>query len=68
MPLEIKVAIKEAKLYGQATGQGEFPTKTLSATRFAFTAAQLELEFEAADAFTLKQGGQSFKFKKAVSK
>jgi hypothetical protein len=68
MPLEIKVSIKEGKLYGQATGQGEFPTKTLSATRFAFTAAQLELEFEGADAFTLKQGGQSFKFKKVVSK
>ena len=68
IPLEIKVSIKEGKLYGQATGQGEFPTKTLSATRFAFAQAQLELEFEGADGFTLKQGGQSFKFKKAVSK
>ena len=68
IPLEIKVSIKEGKLYGQATGQGEFPTKTVSATRFAFAAAQLELEFEGADAFTLKQGGQSFKFKKVVSK
>jgi|KBSMisStaDraftv2_1062788.scaffolds.fasta_scaffold271703_2 hypothetical protein len=68
IPLEIKVSIREGKLYGQATGQGEFPTKTLSATRFAFAQAQLELEFEGADAFTLKQGGQSFKFKKVVSK
>ena len=68
IPLEIKVSIKEGKLYGQATGQREFPTKTLSATRFAFAQAQLELEFDGADGFTLKQGGQSFKFKKVVSK
>jgi hypothetical protein len=68
IPLEIKVSIKEGKLYGQATGQGEFPTKTLSATRFAFATAQLELEFDGADAFTLKQGGQVFKFKRVVSK
>jgi hypothetical protein len=68
IPLEIKVSIKEGKLYGQATGQGEFPTKTLSPTRFAFATAQLELEFDGADSFTLKQGGQSFKFKKVVSK
>jgi hypothetical protein len=68
IPIEIKVSVKEGKLYGQAAGQGEFPTKTLSATRFAFAPAQLELEFDGADSFTLKQGGQSFKFKKAVSK
>ena len=68
IPIEIKVSIKEGKLYGQASGQGEFATKPVSATRFAFAAAQLELEFDGADGFTLKQGGQTFKFKKAVSK
>ena len=68
IPIEIKISIKEDKLYGQATGQQEFATKALSATRFGFPAAQLELEFDGADGFTLKQGGQAFKFKKAVSK
>ena len=68
IPIEITVSIKEGKLYGQATSQPEFPTKTVSATRFALAAAQLELEFDGADGFTLKQGGQAFKFKKAVSK
>ena len=68
IPIEIKVSVKEGKLYGQAAGQPEFATKTISATRFAFAPAQLELEFDGADGFTLKQGGQSFKFKKAVSK
>ena len=68
IPIDIKILVKEGKLYGQATGQQEFPTKTLSATRFAFAPAQLELEFDGADGFTLKQGGHSFKFKKAVSK
>lgn len=68
IPIEIKVFVKEGKLYVQATGQPEFATKTLSATRFAFAAAQLELEFDGADGFTLKQGGQAFKFKKTVSK
>jgi len=68
IPIEVKVSVKEGKLYGQAAGQQEFPTKALSATRFAFAPAQLELEFDSADSFTLKQGGQAFKFKKVVSK
>src|SRR5450432_2062295 len=42
IPIEIKVFVKEGKLYAQATNQPEFPTKTLSATRFAFAPAQLE--------------------------
>jgi hypothetical protein len=68
LPLEVKVFVKEGKLYAQAANQPEFATKTLSATRFAFAPAQLEIEFDSADSFTLKQGGQNFKFKKAVSK
>jgi hypothetical protein len=68
IPLEIKVSVKEGKIYAQAAGQPEFATKTVSATRFAFAPAQLELEFDGADGFALKQGGQTFKFKKAVSK
>jgi len=68
IPIEVKVFVKEGKLYAQAAGQQEFATKALSATRFAFAPAQIEFEFDGADGFTLKQGGQAFKFKKAVSK
>jgi Ankyrin repeats (3 copies) len=68
IPIDIKVFVKEGKLYAQAAGQSEFPTKPLSPTRFAFAPAQLELEFDGADGFALKQGGQTYKFKKAVSK
>jgi hypothetical protein len=68
MPIEVKVFVKEGKLYAQAAKQPEFATKALSATRFAFTPAQVELEFDSADSFTLKQAGQTFKFKKAVSR
>lgn len=68
IPIEIKVSVKEGKLVIQAAGQQELLTKTLSATRFAFVPAQLELEFDSTDSFTLKQRGQNFKFKKAGSK
>lgn len=67
-PLDIKVSVKEGQLNIQATGQPELATKALSATRFAFAPAQVEIEFDSADSFTLKQGGQNIKFKKAVSK
>jgi Ankyrin repeats (3 copies) len=68
IPLDIKVFVKEGRLYLQATGQPEFAPKPLSATRFAFAPARLEVEFDSADSFTLKQGGGVFQFKKAVSK
>ncbi|HLK65698.1 MAG TPA: ankyrin repeat domain-containing protein [Bryobacteraceae bacterium] len=68
LPVEVKISIKEGVLYLQASGQQELATKTLSATRFAFVPARLEIEFDSADSFTLKQGGASFKFKKTVSK
>ena len=68
IPLEIKVFVKDGRLNVQAATQPELATKALSATRFVFTPAQIEFEFDGADGFTLKQGGQTFKFKKAVSK
>jgi hypothetical protein len=68
IPVEIKVSAREGKLYLQAVGQQEFATKALSPTRFAFAPAQIEIEFDAADSFTLKQGGGSFKFKKGAAK
>jgi hypothetical protein len=67
IPLDIKVFVKEGSLYMQATGQPEFALKAKSATQFEFTLAQVVVEFDSASSFTLKQGGGSFKFKKAVT-
>jgi hypothetical protein len=66
-PLDIKVFVKEGKLYMQATNQPEFAPKAKSPTVFAFAPANLEIEFDSADNFTLKQGGMNIKFKKAVA-
>ena len=68
IPIEIKASAKEGTLYLQAAGQNEFATKALSPTRFAFAPAQIEIEFDGPDSFTLKQGGGSFKFKKGAAK
>jgi hypothetical protein len=67
IPLDIKVFVKEGKLYLQATGQPEFAPKPKSPTVFVMAAYNLEVEFDSANTFTLKQGGQTFKFKKAVT-
>ena len=67
IPLDIKVFVKEGKLYLQATGQPEFAPKPKSPTVFVMAAYNLEVEFDSANTFTLKQGGQNFKFKKAVT-
>jgi Ankyrin repeats (3 copies) len=66
-PLDIKVFVREGKLYVQATGQPEFAPKAKSATAFEFAPAHLEIEFDSAASFTLKQGGMNIKFKKAVT-
>jgi hypothetical protein len=67
IPLDIKVFVKEGKLYLQATGQDAFAPKPKSATVFLFAPANLEIEFDSANSFTLKQGGMTIKFKKAVT-
>ena len=67
IPLDIKVFVKEGKLYLQATGQSEFAPKPKSPTVFEMAAYHLEVEFDSPNTFTLKQGGQTFKFKKAVT-
>jgi hypothetical protein len=67
VPLDIKVFVKEGNLYMQATGQSEFPLKASSATQFEFAPARVAVEFDSASSFTLKQGGGSFRFKKAVT-
>jgi D-alanyl-D-alanine carboxypeptidase len=66
-PLDIKVFVKEGKLYMQATGQPEFAPKPKSPTVFEFAPAHLEIDFDSAASFTLKQGGRDIKFKKAVA-
>lgn len=44
-PLKINVFVKDGKLFGQATGQGEFPLEAKSSTKFEFTMAGIEMEF-----------------------
>jgi hypothetical protein len=67
LPLEIKVFVKEGKLGMQATGQPEFVPKAKSATVFEFAPARLVVEFDSPESFTLKQGGNNYKFKKAAT-
>jgi hypothetical protein len=65
LPLDIKVSVKEGRLFIQATGQSEFAPKAKSATSFEMAQFQLQIDFDSPDSFTLKQGGGTFKFKKA---
>jgi len=67
LPLAIKVFAKDGKMSIQATGQPAIPMKTKSATVFEFVPAQIVIEFDSSSTFTLKQGGQTFKFQKAVT-
>src|SRR5690606_5019294 len=39
-PLEIRVFVKDGRLYGQATGQGAFPLTAYSETSFEFPQAR----------------------------
>lgn len=65
LPLEIKVSPRDGKLVMQATGQPEFGLKAKSEKLFANEAFRIEIEFKDADSFALRQGGQSYDFKKA---
>jgi len=67
LPFDIKVFIKDGKLYLQPTGQPEIAPKAKSPAIFEYPPYQLQVEFESADRFTLRQGGREFKFKKAVA-
>lgn len=67
LPLEIKVSAKEGKLFLQASGQPEFAPKAKSQTLFEFPPAGLQVEFTGPGAFALRQGGQTYQFKKAVA-
>lgn len=67
LPFDVKVFIKDGKLYLQATGQPEFAPKAKSSAIFEYAQFQLQVEFDTAGGFTLRQGGREFKFKKAVA-
>jgi hypothetical protein len=67
LPLDIKVFIREGKLYLQASGQPELAPKAKSPRVFEFAPARLEVEFDSTGSFTLKQGGANYQFKKAVT-
>lgn len=63
IPLKITVSTKNGELIAQATGQPSFPLTPKSDTEFVFQTAGVEMVFEE-NKFTLKQGGQKFKFTK----
>ena len=67
LPFDIKVFLKDSRLYFQATGQPEFAPKPKSPTSFEYAQYQLQIDFDSSSNFTLKQGGREFKFKKAVA-
>jgi hypothetical protein len=67
IPIDIKAFAKEGTLYFQGSGQPAFALKPRSATQFDFAPAGIEVEFDSTASFTLKQGGASFHFKKAVT-
>lgn len=67
LPFDVKVFVKEGKLYLQATGQPEFAPKAQSPKTFEFAPANIEIEFDSASTFSLKQGSTTYKFKKVVA-
>jgi hypothetical protein len=67
LPFDLKVFVKDGKLYLQATGQPEFAPKAKSPTSFEFSQYGLQVDFDSAASFTLKQGERESKFKKAVA-
>ncbi len=64
LPMDIKVFVKEGNLYLQGTAQPELALTAKSPTTFEFARAHLEVEFDSAASFTLKQGGKDFQIQK----
>ena len=63
LPLKITISIIKDQLIAQATGQSSFALTPKNETEFVFSAGGIEMIFED-QSFTLKQGGQRFKFTK----
>lgn len=58
-PLDLEIKIKDGSLYGQATGQSEFPLTAESETRFRFKLGGIVINFEAdKNQLTITQHGK----------
>lgn len=65
IPMKIKIFIKEGKIFGQGTGQAEFPMEAYDVHKFRFEPAALTIEFKPdEDTFILNQGGAELIMKK----
>jgi hypothetical protein len=65
IPLKITFSEKNNQLYGQATGQGEFPLEYTGNNTFTFEQAQISMTFsQDKKTITFNQGGREFKFTK----
>jgi hypothetical protein len=65
VPLKLTFTEKAGQLYGQATGQPEFPLEYLGQNKFSFEQADLSLTFSAdKKSIDFSQGGRAFKFTK----
>lgn len=65
IPLKLEISIKNEMLFGQATGQSEFPLEAVEKDKFEFRQAGIVLEFNPKEnTMTLKQGGGVFLFEK----
>ncbi|MCC6539027.1 MAG: ankyrin repeat domain-containing protein [Bryobacterales bacterium] len=68
LPFAVRLGHKEGKLTVQADGQPEFVPKAKSDKLFEFAPARIAIEFgDAPGAFTLRQGGGTYAFKKVVT-
>src|SRR5262245_25085831 len=69
---EVTISIKDGKLFGQITGQGQFTTSPINKTTFAIVEVEATVAFnvegDKVTGFTLKQGGGTFPFKRVEQK
>ncbi len=66
-PLDVKIFVKEGKLAIQVGSQPDFSPKAKSVTVFHYLPQRFVIEFDSTDTFTVHQGKQATKFKKAVT-
>jgi len=65
LPLKIKFTEKNNQLFGQATGQPEFPLDYTGNNTFTFEQAEISMTFsQDKKTMTFKQGSREFKFNK----
>lgn len=65
VPLKLTFTEKGGQLYGQATGQPEFPLEYLGESKFSFEQADVSITFSKdKKSIDFSQGGKAFKFNK----